>query len=166
MHPSLLPVITQRIFCVCGETWFYHTQRSVPLGRPLQAGGTNRGLSGLAAALSRRWWGWSDILLSCQTSVKFLNETFVSSVRIHAAGGTCKEARGGGHHPVHAGKALQEESEPREPVFSGTGDQLVQWVEHNTSLFLWQLPHLHDTLGKKAANYCISLTKTGLWKCM
>lgn len=50
------PVFAPGIVCVCGETRLHHPQRSVPLGRPLQAGGADGGLSGLAAALG--WWRW------------------------------------------------------------------------------------------------------------
>lgn len=46
-------VITQGIFCVCGETRLHYSQGSVPLGRPLQAGGADRRRSGLAAAFGR-----------------------------------------------------------------------------------------------------------------
>lgn len=62
-------VFTQRIFCVCWETWLHHPQRSIPLGRTLQAGGADRGLSGLAAAFGWWWWSLSDVMPPTDTHV-------------------------------------------------------------------------------------------------
>lgn len=52
-------------------------------------------------------------LLNCNCVLKkILDKASVFSIRLHAAGRTREEARGGGRHPVHPGEALQENGEP------------------------------------------------------
>ena len=46
----------------------------------------------------------------CSTEAS--DKAAVFFIRVHAAGRTCEEAGGGGHHPVHPGEALQEDGEP------------------------------------------------------